>query len=226
MKNRTFFVTGIDTSCGKTMTTGLLAKNFKEQKKSVITMKIVQTGCKNISDDIKVHRKIMNEDFNIYDYNKVTCPYMFRFPASPNLASKLKNKTININKINNCIKELQKKFDYLIIEGIGGIMVPLKNNFTILDFLKNNKFNIIVVTSDKLGSINHTLLTLNALKTSKLSLTALIFNNYLSENEIINFNTKKYLKKFVSTNFKESDFIEIYNVNDKNYLKNLNKLKL
>ena len=102
MKCKTIFISGIDTNTGKTIATGLVALYLKKLGYKVITQKIVQTSCNKISEDIIKHREIMNEKLNDFDLQSITCPYIFEFPASPHLSSKLENKEINPNKILNC----------------------------------------------------------------------------------------------------------------------------
>jgi len=214
MNCKTIFVSGIDTDTGKTIATGLIALYFKKLGYKVITQKIVQTGCNKISEDIIKHREIMDEKLNDFDLQSITCPYIFNFPASPHLSSKLENKEINPNKILKATKELEKHFDYVIIEGIGGLCVPLNKNIILIDYIVANKYPLILVTSGKLGSINHTLLSLEAIKKRKIKLKAIIYNNYFSSDEIINSDSKSFLKKLIKKDFPDSQFIEIGNISN------------
>jgi len=214
MNCKTIFVSGIDTDTGKTIATGLIALYFKKLGYKVITQKIVQTGCNKISEDIIKHREIMDEKLNDFDLQSITCPYIFNFPASPHLSSKLENKEINPNKILKATKELEKHFDYVIIEGIGGLCVPLNKNIILIDYIVANKYPLILVTSGKLGSINHTLLNLEAIKKRKIKLKAIIYNNYFSSDEIINSDSKSFLKKLIKKDFPDSQFIEIGNISN------------
>ena len=86
---KVIFVSGIDTDVGKTVATGIYAKKLMEQGFSVITQKMIQTGCKNIADDLLVHRKIQGIDLTAEDLQGDTCPYLFEYPCSPHLAAKL-----------------------------------------------------------------------------------------------------------------------------------------
>ena len=214
MKCKTIFISGIDTNTGKTIATGLVALYLKKLGYKVITQKIVQTSCNKISEDIIKHREIMNEKLNDFDLQSITCPYIFEFPASPHLSSKLENKEINPNKILKATKELEKHFDYLLIEGVGGLCVPLNKNIILIDYIVANKYPLILVTSGKLGSINHTLLSLEAIKKRKIKLKAIIYNNYFSSDEIINSDSKSFLKKFIKKDFPDSQFIEIGNISN------------
>ena len=84
--NTTYFISGIDTDCGKTMVTSLLARELYQQGINVITQKMVQTGSSEIADDLREHRRIMGIDLQKVDLDHTTCPYIFKFPASPHLS--------------------------------------------------------------------------------------------------------------------------------------------
>ncbi len=171
-----FCVCGIDTDIGKTMVTGLIAKHLLDHGKSVITQKLVQTGCQGQADDILMHRKIMGIDWKLDDRERLTCPYCFPFPGSPHLAAKLAGKHIDTNTLDRAINMLADRYDWLLIESAGGLMAPLTREITQIDYLKEDNFPVILVTSPRLGSINHTLLSLEALKTRGMKLAGLVYN--------------------------------------------------
>lgn len=214
MQKKVIFISGIDTDCGKTIVTGLLAKYLHNSGKKIITQKFVQTGCVEISEDIETHRKIMNIELLEEDKNHLTCPYIFSFPASPHLAAKIENTEIDIEQINNSTNKLLEKFDIVLLEGAGGLLVPLNKSFTTIDFIEKNKYPVILVSSSKLGSINHTLLSLEAIKSRGLNLTALIYNEFPNKNSIITEDTKQYLKNHINVNFPKSKFYTIPEINN------------
>lgn len=214
MKCKTIFISGIDTNIGKTIAAGLIALNLKKQGYKVTTQKIVQTGCNNISEDIIKHREIMSEKLNDFDLQGITCPYVFKFPASPHFSSKLENKKINPGKILKATNKLKKYFDYVLIEGVGGLCVPLNNNLILIDYIAANKYPLVLVTSGKLGSINHTLLSLELIKNKKLQLKVVIYNNFSKSNKQINDNSKKFIKEYTNSIFPKVQFIEIGNINN------------
>jgi len=170
------FITGIDTGVGKTYVTGLLAHYLKTRGISVITSKIVQTGCQGISEDIILHRKLMREELTVFDQQGITCPYVLQYPASPHLAACRENKIIIADVIDQATEALCKNFSLILMEGVGGIYVPLTNTYTVLDFLKIRHYPCLVVTSPKLGSINHTLLTLETLRTNNIPILGLCYS--------------------------------------------------
>jgi dethiobiotin synthetase len=190
------FVTGIDTGVGKTVVTGLLGKYLWEKGRSVITAKLVQTGCEKVSEDLETHRRIMEMEWNRWDEKGVTCPYVFSYPGSPHLAAGLENKEIQISEIDKAVKTLNENFETVIQEGAGGLMVPIKERYTILDYLEERKYPTVVVSSPKLGSINHTLLTVDALKMRKIPIAGLVYNHFQKAPELISEDSKRVFNKF------------------------------
>ncbi|WP_439182603.1 dethiobiotin synthase [Carboxylicivirga taeanensis] len=174
----TYFITAIDTDAGKTVVTGLLAKFIKELGRDVITMKLSQTGCEKLSDDIVMHRQIMGMELSNDDQNGLTCPYLFQFPASPHLAAAMENRRISEKVLIKAIDAIEKKHDHVLVEGLGGLMVPINEELLVVDFIQMYSVPVILVTSGRLGSINHTLLTLEALKARNIPVYGLIYNHY------------------------------------------------
>jgi len=190
------FVTGISTDVGKTIATGIIAKDLYSKDKSTITMKLVQTGCKTkISEDILTHRKIMGISLTKEDEDGLTCPYVFKYPSSPHLAAELEEKVIFIEHINECINKVSSLYNNILIEGVGGLYVPLNKDVTILDWLIENPMPVIVVTTPALGSINHTLLTIETLLAKEISVVKIIYNLHFRENDLICKSTFEYLKE-------------------------------
>ena len=90
-----YFVSGIDTDCGKTFVTGSLARELMQSGFNVATQKLIQTGCEGISEDILVHRQLMGIEPQDYDRSGISCPIVFTHPCSPHLAAKIDNKGID-----------------------------------------------------------------------------------------------------------------------------------
>ena len=172
----TWVITGIDTDIGKTVATGLLARYLKQTGVSVITQKIVQTGCAGMSDDIRLHRQLMGIDLTPEDHNGLTCPYLFPFPASPHLAARQTGINIEPDIIRDATQRLEGRYDVVLLEGVGGLYVPLTESFTLLDYIAGQRYPLIVVSSSRLGSINHTLLTLEAARNREIGVLGLIYN--------------------------------------------------
>ncbi len=188
MKPKAIFVTGTDTGAGKTVITGLLARFLKEKGNSVITQKWIQTGCgsKSYALDIGLHLKIMGCDRNyIKNYLPHVSPYIFKTPCSPHLACKIENRSISAEKIKKSFDILSREFEFIIIEGIGGALVPFNKKRLVIDIAKELDLPVLVVAQNKLGTINHTLLTIEALKNRGMKMFGVIFNNAKDENKKI-----------------------------------------
>lgn len=172
-----FFVCGTDTGVGKTVVTGLLAKTFLDQGYSVITQKWVQTGSKGFPQDISTHLKLMGKKKSyVNGLLDLVCPYVFKYPASPHLAAKLEGKKVEVRKIKSAYRKLCGMFDIVIVEGVGGALVPLNEKILLLDVVKELKMPVILVVGNKLGAINHALLTAEAIKKRGLQIAAVVFS--------------------------------------------------
>ncbi len=205
-----YFISGIDTGIGKTYTTGYLAKLWNEQGQQVITQKLIQTGNVDVSEDIQQHREIMGTGWLPEDESKLTMPEIFSYPASPHLATKLDGRDIDFAKIEAATQQLAEKFEVVLLEGAGGLMVPLTTELLTIDYLEQKKFPVILVSSGRLGSINHTLLSLEALKARGLSLYALAYNlNDESQDPLISKDTSEYLKAYLAKHFPDALWIDI-----------------
>lgn len=214
MSGQIYFVSGIDTDIGKTYATGFLAKLWTEQGKKVITQKLIQTGNADISEDIEKHREIMGQGWFQEDHDKLTMPEIFSYPASPHLATRLDNREIDFQKIENATQTLAERFEIVLLEGAGGLMVPLTTSLLTIDYVVQHQFPVILVTSGRLGSINHTLLSLEALKSHRLKLKALVYNlKDESKDPLISQDTSNYLKDYLAVHFPEAEWIELEKMN-------------
>lgn len=201
-----YFVTGIDTNVGKTAATGFIARELSDQGINVITQKMIQTGCIDESEDIVEHRRIMNIPLSDVDKDGTTCPYIFTYPCSPHLASKIDNRIIDIQTIDLATEKLAKQFDVVLLEGAGGIMVPVTDEYLTLDYMQDKGYPVILVTSGKLGSINHTLMTLELIRQRGLDIAMLVYNLYPKADEVIEADTMNYLKRYMSKYFPNAIF--------------------
>ena len=205
-----YFISGIDTGIGKTYTTGYLAKLWNGQGQKTITQKLIQTGNTDISEDIEQHREIMGMGWFPEDQSKLTMPEIFTYPASPHLATQIDGREIDFQKIADATQQLAEKYDLVLLEGAGGLMVPLTTDLLTIDYIAEKKFPVILVSSGRLGSINHTLLSLEALKIRGLELYALAYNlNDESQDALISQDTAAYLKAYLAQNFPKALWIDI-----------------
>ncbi len=178
--NNTYFITGIGTGIGKTIISAILTEKLKADY-----WKPVQSGDLEISDSLFV-KHLVSPDTIIHPES-----YRLSEPLSPHLSARLDGITINVSAIKK-----PKTNNNLVIEGAGGLMVPLNDTELILDLIKSLAAKVIIVSQNYLGSINHTLLTLEILKAHQIEIEGLIFNgvkNEESEQYITNYSQIKVL---------------------------------
>ena len=210
MKNNVYFVSGTDTGVGKSYATGYLAKVWNASGKRTITQKLVQTGNTDVSEDIEVHRKIMGCGMLQEDRQKLTMPEIFTYPCSPHLAAEIDGREIDFSKIEAAVGDLSAKYDAVLLEGAGGLMVPLTRSLLTLDYAAGKGWPLILVTSGKLGSINHTLLSLEAARSHGLDVFMVMFNKYpQEEDKTISEDTEKFLRDIVARDFPGAEYMEV-----------------
>jgi len=219
------FISAIDTEAGKTIATGWLASQYLKAGISTITMKLAQTGCKDVSDDILIHRRMMGTSWLPEDESGETCPYIFPFPASPHLAARLMDQVIDPHRLSLSVNSLSDKYKILLIEGVGGIMVPLTSDYMVIDFVKEQQLHLVLVTSAKLGSINHTLLTLEVCKAREINIAGIIFNHFPANSQVITDDSKKIIYQYAQRLFPSVSWAEMPILDGENSLDDVFKLE-
>lgn len=208
MKQNVYFVSGIDTDAGKSYATGFLAREWNKKGKRTITQKFIQTGNVGYSEDIDLHRRIMGISPTPEDKEGLTMPEIFSYPASPHLAARLDNRPIDFCKIKNATQELSERYDCVLLEGAGGLMVPLTTELLTIDYIARENYPLIFVTSGKLGSINHTLLSLEAIQKRNITLDTVLYNLYPTvEDKTIQKDTMHFIRTWLEKYFPETKFV-------------------
>ena len=168
-----FFVTGTDTSVGKTTVSCALLRAFAIQGYRVAGMKPIAAGRENGQwQDVE----LLLAASNINVTRKQINPYAFEAPISPHLAAQQEDVTIDLSLINDCYRQLSIQADIVIVEGAGGFLVPLNDFQTGEDLAKILSLPVILVVGIRLGCLNHTLLTARAISAARLSLVGWIAN--------------------------------------------------
>jgi dethiobiotin synthetase len=171
---KAIFITGTDTGVGKTVITGLLGRWLKDRGFRVITQKWVQTGS---ADDIACHLRIMGQRREeVGEYLELMAPYSFDFPSSCHLASELEEREIDPERIKKSFRLLSQEFECVLVEGTGGILVPISKKHLLVDITRELELPVLVVAANRLGAINHTLLTIEALKRREMQIIGVVFN--------------------------------------------------
>jgi len=171
------FITGTDTDVGKTVIAGCLAAVLNKAGKKVCVYKPVQCGDLlegNIkSPDLDLVKKLSNipDEALVNDYS-------FTMAASPHLAAEHDKTKIDIGSIKEHVKSLINGYDFVLIEGAGGLMVPLTRTYTVLDLIQDLSVPVLVVSRAGLGTINHTSMTVSVLKSLEIPVLGIIFNYF------------------------------------------------
>lgn len=206
----TIFVTGIDTDAGKSYATGWFAKMLTERGRRVITQKFIQTGCTDFSEDIEIHRKIMGTGLLPVDLDHTTAPLIFTYPASAQLAAKMDGRTIDMSIIDRATEQLLTSYDVVLIEGAGGLMVPITDVFMAIDYAATRRLPVALVSNARLGSINHTVLSLEALRARGLELRYLLFNHHFdSADALIAADTRQWIERYLQRHHPATEIIDI-----------------
>ncbi|MDE6768368.1 MAG: dethiobiotin synthase, partial [Muribaculaceae bacterium] len=189
--------------------TGWLGREMMRCGLSVITQKMIQTGNLDMSEDILRHREIMGIELQTVDRLHITAPIIYTYPASPHLAAAIDGKSTDLSVIDSATESLAKQYAHVLVEGAGGLMVPITEDYLTADYLHDRQLPTIVVINGQLGSINHALLTLHALKTYHVPLFGVIYNPYFDKDPIICADTKRYLREWLSINFENAVWLEM-----------------
>jgi dethiobiotin synthetase len=155
--SRIVFITGTDTGVGKTLLTGLLLHHLRQSGCHALAMKPFCCGSRA---DVDFLGAAQERELTLDEIN----PFFFEKPLAPLAAAREQHVSINLPEVLRRISDLARRCEWLIIEGIGGVMVPLGDGFSVLDLITNLACSTVVVSRNKLGTINHTMLTVNALQ--------------------------------------------------------------
>lgn len=171
------FVTGIDTGVGKTVIAGAIAAAIKAHGLDVGVMKPVATGAKEIegrlvSEDVVYLKKIIGST----DDDDLVNPIRLKPALAPNMAASRAGITIDTGKVWKAYKEITDKHDFVVVEGIGGLMVPIDDNLLVADMALKMGLALVIVSKYYPGAINHTLLTLEYARSRNLRIKGIIFN--------------------------------------------------
>jgi dethiobiotin synthetase len=183
-RTRAVFIAGTDTDIGKTVVTAAILSILRAHGADAVPMKPVQTGClvsKGISTapdlEFCLSATGLNPDI---DELEQMAPYRFRPACSPHLAARLADCSISPDTVLERFSALHTKHDFVVIEGAGGILVPIGSRRTMLDIIRQLGAPVILVARSGLGTINHSLLSLIALRNAGVQVIGVVFNNATS----------------------------------------------
>jgi dethiobiotin synthetase len=201
---KTYFISGIDTDAGKSYVTGYLAAKLREKGINAVTQKFIQTGNEEYSEDIELHRRIMGIPPLPEDLDHTTAPVIFSYPASAQLAARIDGREIDLEAIDNSTKTLESRYDVVFVEGAGGLMVPITDDFLTIDYVTSRQLPLLLVTNGVLGSINHTILSLEAIKNRGIKLEAVLYNEHFDKDKTIAEDTRGFIQRYLQRNFPDT----------------------
>jgi len=178
------FITGTGTGIGKTVVCGLLAGFLRARGMRVTTQKWVETGVTDGPSDIDVHRRLMGDsDAGSGPLLSDRCPYRFSLPASPHLAAAREGRRVDPAVIEAAYRRLAETHDVVLVEGAGGFLVPLSEDLLTGDLVARIGLPVLVVAGNRLGCVNDTLLTVEAVRRRGISLPGIVFNRLPGEGD-------------------------------------------
>jgi dethiobiotin synthetase len=154
---RIVFITGTDTGVGKTLLTGLLLHHLRQSGRHALAMKPFCCGSRA---DVEFLSAVQERELTL----EVINPFFFEQPLAPLAAAREQRVSIRLPQVLRRICDVAKRCEWLLVEGIGGVMVPLGDGFSVLDLIANLSCSTVVVSRNKLGTINHTMLTVDVMQ--------------------------------------------------------------
>ena len=170
-----------------------------------MTQNLVQRGKEYDSEEIGLHRRIMGTGWLPEDREKLTMPEIFSYPCSPHLAAEIDRRPIEFGKIERATQILSERYDAVLLEGAGGLMVPLTRDLLTIDYIARHRYPLVFVTSGRLGSINHLLLSLEAAGRRGIRLHTLVYNLFPEEDDaLIRQDTEEYIRHLLKEKYPEA----------------------
>ena len=189
------YITGTDTGVGKTFVGALLAAGLVERGVDVGVMKPVETGCTDmIPHDATILRKAANVD----DPIEKICPVFYREPLAPIAAARREGGDVNLGKIRSAYTDLSSRHRMMIVEGAGGLMSPLSEGMLMSDLAIEIGLPLLVVAPDRLGCINHVLLTLSAARKMNIDVVAVVLNRLNQSDDLSRRSNAELIEDFTA----------------------------
>ncbi len=166
---RGLFITATDTGAGKTFVTAVIARTLRRQGTAVRVCKPVATGADGFSDDTRVLAEAAGDS----DFRAIT-PWVFPAPAAPPVAARLAGETLRLEEVAAAVRRRDAPGAVVLVEGVGGLLCPLTERETVADLAAELGLPLVVVARRSLGTLNHTLLTLEVAQTRRLPVAGVV----------------------------------------------------
>lgn len=179
------FITGTDTGVGKTLVVAALASFLKSEGVNVGIMKPIESGCPRQGEKLVPQDALfLSEVTGCEDDLELINPCRLEAPLAPSLAAEREGVEINIGKLVECFQIMKEKHDFILVEGAGGLLVPLRERYLISDLIQLFQIPLLIVAASRLGAINHTLLTVRCAQSLKIEVVGVILNNLEEEGDL------------------------------------------
>ena len=193
-KYRGLFITGTDTGVGKTLVAAGLAASLRKSGVDIGVMKPIETGFSLRSSDAFFLKKMAG----VNDPLENICPYRFKFPLSPYKAAQIEKASIRLDKIRQAYHRLLKRHQAVLVEGAGGLSVPITRKTTMADLALRLKLPLLIVSRTSLGTLNHTLLTVEVARRRGIPVVGVIFNHLVRRRGLAERTNPSVIKDFLS----------------------------
>ena len=181
------FITGTDTDVGKTFVSSLLVRGLRRAGFDTVAMKPICCGDR---DDAEMLRKAAGNSLELNDVN----PVWLRTPSAPYTASVIENRNIDLDLIRETFARLRQNHRSLIVEGVGGWLVPIRRDYFVSDLAADFGLPVAVVVRNRLGALNHALLTVRSIQSSGLQCDGIIWNNMDATDDVAGTTNKSMLE--------------------------------
>jgi dethiobiotin synthetase len=217
------FITGTDTGVGKTLLSGAFAAALRERGMNVGVMKPVESGCSRVEGRLIPSDAIFLKEFSGSDDDiDLINPYRLEHPLAPATAAEMEGVKIELKKIEEAYDRMKKNHDLMLVEGAGGLLVPLNDSLLIADLIKSLHLPALVIACSSLGTINHTLLTLRTAEVSGIEVLGVIINHVTPDQGLATETGVSSIKKFTHIPILGAfPFVEHSKKNNREYLRDL-----
>lgn len=178
MTGKGIFITGTDTGVGKTLVASGIAAALRDRGVDVGVMKPIESGCTRYNGKLRPGDALfLKEMAQCQDEQGLINLYALEHPLAPALAAEIEGVKISIEPVVEALSILLSRHELVIVEGVGGLLVPIYKNYFVADLAKDMSLPLIIVARSTLGTINHTLLTLSHARKEGLKILGLVMNN-------------------------------------------------
>jgi len=199
---RGLVISGTDTGVGKTEVACALLRCFREAGLRVIGIKPVETGCRSEGGELIPQDGLrLRAAAGVEEPLEKIVPYRFSAPLAPAEAARQEGRTIGIDRIFQTFDALAGRYDLIVVESAGGLLAPLNDNFLFADLLPSFVLPVLLVAPNRLGAINHTLLSLEALRSRKVPVVGVVLNQISPEPDLSAASNAAAIRKYGPAEF-------------------------